>query len=136
MRKFLFFAAILMFPLSVSPALAQMSADVNLEQGKDSAALSGTVTGNEYMDYVLGAAGGQTMSVDLAVIDSNGSGTIYSNILPPGSDGEAIYIGSMDGNSASVDLPEDGDYTIRVYQMGNDKDTGKTTGFTTTVTIN
>ena len=76
------------------------------------------------------------MSVDLAVIDSNGSGTIYSNILPPGSDGEAIYIGSMDGNSASVDLPEDGDYTIRVYQMGNDKDTGKTTGFTTTVTIN
>ena len=56
--------------------------------------------------------------------------------MPPGSAGEAIYNGSMDGlDVTGIVLPADGDYTIRVYQMGNDEDTGKTTAFTISVAI-
>jgi hypothetical protein len=35
----------------------------------------------------------------------------------------------MDGKVTTVDLPESGDYTIRVYHMGNDETSGATTDF-------
>ena len=47
----------------------------------------------------------------------------------------AIYNGSINGNTARIDLPEDGDYTIRVYLMGNDRDTGKTVGYNLDLSI-
>ena len=103
---------------------------VEFAKGNDNAALDGKVTGNDYADYVLGAKAGQTMSVSLIT-----QGTAYVNILPPGSDGEAIYIGSMDGSDATIKLPKDGDYTVRVYLMGNDKDSGKTVAYTLSFTI-
>ena len=63
-------------------------------------------------------------------------GTCYFNILPPGSNGEAIYNGSMDGNDAiGIKLPKNGDYTIRVYLMGNDKDSGQTVHYQLSMTI-
>ncbi len=58
-----------------------------------------------------------------------------SDHAPPGSDGVAIYNGSIDGNATTVDLPADGDYTIRVYLMGNDRDAGKTVGYTLDLSI-
>jgi hypothetical protein len=120
----------LLLALAVAaPALAQLKSNVQFEPGNYGTMVNGTVTGQEYIDYMLGAQGGQEMFVELTVTDSNGNGTVYFNILPPGSSGEAIYVGSMDGNSTTVTLPSDGDYTIRVYQMGNDADTGKTSGF-------
>lgn len=97
--------------------------------------VSGTIIGDEYIDYRLGAKSGQEMFVELTVTDSNGNGIVYFNILPPGSDGEAIYIGSVNGNTTTVDLPENGTYSIRVYQMGNDRDTGKTSGFNIDLSI-
>ncbi len=112
-----------------SPLHAQTSIPVQFESGADSAKLSGSIIGDEYVDYVLGASAGQMMNVGLAVEGSNGSGTVYFNILPPGSDGVAIYNGSINGNDAFVELPDSGDYRIRVYHMGNDRDAGKTSGF-------
>jgi len=51
----------------------------------------------------------------ITAAETDGTGTGFFNILPPGSDGEAIYIGAMGvDNSATVPGPEDGDYTIRV----------------------
>ncbi|MEM7074574.1 MAG: hypothetical protein AAGA28_13145 [Pseudomonadota bacterium] len=108
---------------------AQTSIPVKFETGADSATLNGTIVGDEYIDYVLGASAGQKMNVGLTVDATNGSGVVYFNILPPGSDGVAIYNGSIDGNDAFIELPENGDYTIRIYQMGNDRDAGKTSGF-------
>lgn len=110
-------------------AQAQMSADVKFAPGNYGANVSGTVIGNDYFDYTLGAKAGQDMFVELTVVDSNGSGTVYFNILPPGGDGTALYNSSINGNSTTVDLPRDGTYTIRVYQMGNDADTGVTSGY-------
>lgn len=117
------------------PALAQMTADVQFEKGNYGTMLSGTVVGDEYFDYQLGANAGQQMFVELMVRDTNGTGTAYFNILPPGSDGVAIYNSSINGNTTTVDLPETGDYTIRVYLMGNDRDTGKTVGYTVDLSI-
>ena len=63
-------------------------------------------------------------------------GNAYFNIMPPGSTGEAIYNGSMNGNDATgVTLPASGDYTIRVYLMGADEDEGRTVPFTLSMSI-
>jgi hypothetical protein len=109
---------------------AQSVERVHFAAGNDNAAVEGKVTGHDYRDYVLGAKAGQKMSVSLIT-----EGTAYFNILPPGSDGVSIYTGSMDGNDATVTLPESGDYTIRVYLMGNDKDSGQTVPYTLSMTI-
>jgi hypothetical protein len=122
--------------ISAGIALAQTQSRVAFEAGNDNSAVDGKVTGQEYVDYLLGAKAGQAMGVSLTVNESDGNGTVYFNILPPGSSGEAIYNSSSDGNDAvNVMLPADGDYTIRVYQMGNDEDTGKTSSFTISVVI-
>ena len=75
------------------------------------------------------------MFAELSVTESNGDGTVYFNILPPNSSDAAIYNSSMDGNSTTVNLPSDGTYTIRVYQMGNDADAGKTSSFNLDLSI-
>lgn len=130
-------AAVLAAGLAVAPApaAAQQVADVKFEAGNFGTMISGTITGDAYFDYRLGANAGQELFAELSVADTNGTGTIYFNILPPGSDGVAIYNGSIDGNTARVALPDSGDYTIRVYLMGNDRDTGKTVGYNVDVSI-
>ena len=116
-------------------ALAQTVADVQFAPGNFGTMVSGTIVGDEYIDYRLGAKGGQEMFSELSVTDSNGSGTVYYNILPPGSDNVAIYNSSVDGNATTVQLPEDGTYVIRVYQLGADADEGKTSGFNIDLSI-
>ena len=116
-------------------ASAQMTSEVQFQPGNYGTMVSGTVTGDEYFDYQLGAKTGQELFADLHVSDTNGNGVIYFNILPPGSDGVAIYNGSIDGNTARITLPQDGAYTIRVYLMGNDRDTGKTVGYNLDLSI-
>lgn len=120
---------------AANTANAQTISDVQFAPGNFGTMVSGTIIGDEYIDYRLGAKAGQEMFVELNVTDSNGNGIVYFNILPPGSDGVAIYNGSTFGNTTTVDLPEDGTYSIRVYQMGNDRDTGKTSGFNIDLSI-
>ncbi|SIO18330.1 hypothetical protein SAMN05444722_0735 [Rhodovulum sp. ES.010] len=111
--------------------LAQESHRVQFDRGNDNAYVEGTVTGNGYVDYLLGARAGQSMGVSLITDDS-----AFFNILPPGSDGVAIYNSSTSGNDAvGVTLPSDGDYRIRVYLMGNQADTGATVPFGLSMTI-
>lgn len=116
-------------------AVAQASHDVKFRAGDFGAMVSGQVTGHDYVDYRLDARAGQKMSVELAVTRSDGDGTVYFNILPPGSSDVAIYNGSTDGTSTTVTLPKSGTYAIRVYQMGNDEDTGKTSAFNVDLSI-
>ena len=110
-------------------AWAQRSSRIPFKPGSYGTMLSGSITGSEYIDDKLTANQGQKMFVELAVRHPNGNGTMYFNMLSPGSTGEAIYIGPMnDARSTSVTLPTSGTYTIRVDLMGNDKDTGTTVG--------
>ncbi|MCR9137331.1 MAG: hypothetical protein NXI27_15145 [Alphaproteobacteria bacterium] len=130
-----FVAFVIAVSMLVSTARAQMTADVKFAPGNFGTMVSGTISGDEYFDYRLGANAGQQMFVELTVDGTNGNGTVYFNILPPGSDGVAIYNGSIEGNSTTVDLPDTGDYTIRVYLMGNDRDSGKTVGYNVDLSI-
>ena len=128
-------AAVFAAAIAASLVAAQLAADVWFEPGSDGSVLNGAVRGDEYFDYRMGATAGQELSAELTVTDTNGNGTAYFNILPPGSDGYAIYNGSVDGTSAAITLPEDGTYTIRVYLMGNDRDMDRTVGYGLHVSI-
>ncbi|WP_245972068.1 SH3 domain-containing protein [Rhodovulum iodosum] len=116
-------------------ALAQDRVDIRFEPGATSTAINGTVRGDEYIDYVVNARGGQTMVVSLAVTGTNGNGSAYFNILPAGQDYGGPFIGSSEGRRAEITVPSDGDWAIRVYLMGNDRDTGKTVGYSMDVYI-
>jgi hypothetical protein len=112
------------------PAATQASERIQFARGNDNAAVEGSVTGSHHRDYVLGARAGQTMSVSLIT-----KGSAYFNILPPGSQDVALFIGSRDGENASLRLPSNGDCTIRVYLMGDAKDSGRTVPYTLSVAI-
>ena len=85
---------------------------------------------------MLRARAGQTLSAHLTIGDTNGDGTIYFNVLPPGSEGEAIFNGSTSASgNARVELPESGDYRLRVYLMGNDRNADKTVGYHLKISI-
>lgn len=133
MRLFVGLLSLLVF--AAGPTTAQMKAEVKFEAGNYGTMVNGTVTGHEYFDYLLGAKAGQEMFAELSIGGTNGNGVAYFNILPPGSDGVAIYNGSINGNSTTIALPQDGVYTIRVYLMGNDRDTGKTVGYNLDLSI-
>ena len=118
-------------------ALAQQTADVRFDPGTSGTTISGTITGDEYVDYRLSASAGQSHTASIEVDGTNGNGTVYFNVLPPGSDGEAIWIGNMQADPvAEITLPESGTYTLRTYLMGNDRDTDRTVGYLLRVAIN
>lgn len=104
--------------LSAQPVLAQDKIEqktVQFKKGESGATIKGTLKGDQTIDYRLAAAAGQTMVIKFA--PSNASA--YFNLLPPGSQGEAIHIGSSAGNDYSGELKTGGTYTIRVYLMRN-----------------
>jgi hypothetical protein len=120
----------------ISPALAQERVDIRFKPGATSTTINGAVRGNEYIDYVLNARGGQTMVVSLAVTGTNGHGSAFFNILPAGQDYGGPYTGSSDDDRRTeITVPHDGDWAIRVYLMGNDRDTDKTVGYSIDVYI-
>ncbi|MCX7096487.1 MAG: hypothetical protein NTV43_01120 [Methylococcales bacterium] len=110
---------------------AEAAKQIAFGKGKTSASVSGKVKGSDDMDYTLRASAGQTMTVDLKA----SKGAAYFNVLAPGSTGEAMFIGSNDGNHFKAELPSDGDYTIRVYLMGGAKDSDKPVTYTLKVGI-
>ncbi len=124
------------YGVGTAPALAQDTARVQFQPGATSTTINGTIVGDEYRDYVLGAQAGQTMVVSLGVTATNGDGSAFFNILPAGQDFPALYNGSTDvDRRAEVTLPESGDWAIRVYLMGNDRDAGRTVGYSIDVYI-
>ena len=129
-RSVLLAAAAALALTLAAPLAAQSVETVRFAAGNDNAAVEGSVKGDAYRDYVLGARAGQTMAVSLS-----SKATAYFNVLAPGSDGTALYNGSLDGADASIELPADGDYTIRVYLMGEAKDAGYTVPFTLSMTV-
>jgi hypothetical protein len=110
---------------------AEAAKSIQFAKGKSSASVSGKIKGSDDMDYSLGASAGQTMTVDFKA----SKGAAYFNVLPPGSTGEAIFVGSSEGNHFQAILPSDGDYTIRVYLMGGAKDSDKPVTYTLKVGI-
>jgi hypothetical protein len=101
-----------------SSALAQdgiRTEPVHFKAGANSATLKGKIKGYETVDYVLEGSPGQLMNVSMAT-DNPSS---YFNILAPGENEAAMFIGSTSGNQFEGTLPKSGAYKIRVYMMRN-----------------
>lgn len=117
-----------------SPA-ADNAEVVKFRAGEYGTMLEGAIRGLNSYDYRLDASAGQRLFVELTVDGTDGDGTIYFNIIPPGETDVAMFVGSRDGNTADVQLPETGPYVIRLYLMGNDKDADKIVGYKLDVSI-
>lgn len=120
--------------LAVAPALAQpgiAKVPVQFAKGKAGTTIKGSIAGDQAVDYTLRAVAGQTMTVKL----SSGGSAVYHNVLPPGSTGEALFVGSRDGDRSTIVLPASGEYTLRIYQMGHAKTSGKRSNFRLDVAI-
>lgn len=89
---------------------------------------AGDITGNAIATHRFTATEGDTVNVTL-----DGPGSMYFNVLPPGgSPGDAIFVGSRavdDADTWSAVAPATGEYSIIVYMMGNDKDSGATRSY-------
>lgn len=110
-------------------SLAQDAHTVHFAPGTTGATIKAAITGDSFIDYRLSAKAGQEMDITL-------SGTAYFNVLPPGSSGEAIFIGANEGEAFSGTLSTSGTYTVRIYQMGAAADEGQTQKFTLDIDIN
>ena len=111
---------------------AEAAKQIAFGKGKSSASVSGKVQGSNYVDYVIRASAGQTMTVDFKA----SKGAAYFSLMPPGGTGETpALFDSNEGNHFKGTLPSDGDYTIRVYLMGGAKDSDKPVTYTLKVGI-
>ncbi|MDQ1303097.1 MAG: hypothetical protein QG595_1080 [Pseudomonadota bacterium] len=107
------------------------SRPIEFANGASSATISASLKGEQTIDYKLRARAGQRMSVKLK--SSNAAN--YFNVLPPGSQDVAIFVGSSDGNEWSGSLETDGEYTVRVYLMRSAARRNETASYTLTVGI-
>lgn len=107
------------------------SQPVQFARGTSSATIKGSIKGAQTIDYTLGAKAGQTMSVTLATKH----GANYFNVLPPGSNDVALFVGSSGGNEWTGALPADGEYKLRVYLMRSAARRNETANYTLTVGV-
>jgi hypothetical protein len=104
---------------------------VQFANGASSATARGAIKGDKTIDYALRAKAGQAMSVTLKASNTAN----YFNVLPPGSSGEAIFIGSTEGNEWKGVLPADGEYRIRVYLMPSAARRGESSNYSLTMGV-
>lgn len=115
------------------PAAAQAprAERISFESGTSGTVIEDRIQGDEIIDYQLRAGAGQRMMVVLETDNPSN----YFNVMAPGSSGEAMYIGSTEGNRFEGGLPADGDYTIRVYLMRNAARRNETAAYSLEVNI-
>jgi hypothetical protein len=115
-----FFIAVTGVVIAFAQALAVTAAadegirqeKVQFAEGASSAVIKAQIKGDTTVDYVVRAAAGQTLSVELQKSNAQN----YFNVLPPGSTGGAMFVGDS-GENYSGTLPTDGEYVVRVYLM-------------------
>ena len=101
---------------------------VQFAKGASSAVIKGQLKGDAMVDYVVRAAAGQTLSVELQKTNAQN----YFNVMPPGSTGSAMFVGDSGENYSGV-LPTDGDYIVRVYLMRPAARRGESSNYTLTI---
>ncbi len=103
---------------------------VAFAKGTSSKTLKGTIKGYDYVDYVIGARGGQLLTVNLTTNRSSN----FFNIMAKGNEA-AYFIGSNSGNGFRGPVPASGDQVIRVYLMRNDARRGVAAAYTLKISI-
>lgn len=112
-----FAATFTVMALLATSALAETRA-ISFEAGSSSGQVSGSFEGYDSDDLTLNARAGQLLSYELTSKPENA----YVNIFRPGDkpgEAEALLIGSIEGATGQVVLPESGNYLLNVHQMRN-----------------
>lgn len=102
-------------PITVAAEPGIQVKQVQFKKGSSGSTIKASIKGEQTIDYKLRTGAGQVLTVSFK--PSNPS--TYFNVLPPGSQGEAIHIGSSAGNEFKLDSTEAGEYSVRVYLMRN-----------------
>ena len=97
---------------AVAPSSSRVET-VQFAKGATTVAISGELKGDQYVDYRVRGGANQMLAVTLKASNLQN----YFNILPPGSSGTAMFIGSTSGNQFKRILPTDGEFVVRVYLM-------------------
>lgn len=98
------------------PAAAQMDERrVQFASGAPSATVEGRLEGDATVDYLLNARAGQVANISMAA----STGIANFNLIAPSATNVAFFVGAQQGNQFEGVLPEDGDYRIREYLLGN-----------------
>lgn len=88
--------------------------------------VSGQLKGRSYADHRVSLKAG----VRLHVSFEKSTASCFFNVLPPGSTGEAMHIGSLHSSQvADLVAPIAGVYTVRTYLMGDAKSGSKTQAY-------
>lgn len=128
------FAVVAMSALALLASTSLLAAPrterVAFARGASSKVISASVKGNDYVDYVIGARGGQLLTVSLR---SNRPSN-YFNVMARGNEA-AYFIGSAGGSTFRGPVPATGDQVIRVYIMRNDARRGVTANYTLTISV-
>lgn len=123
------------FAAPLAFAAAAQAADIRQETvrfppGATETTVKGRVQGDRTVDYRVRASAGQTLSVTMRETHPQN----YFNVLPPGSAGEAMFVG-QDGGDFRGMLPADGDYTVRVYLMRPAARRNEASDYTLTIAV-
>ncbi|KQM79619.1 hypothetical protein ASE70_18745 [Sphingomonas sp. Leaf22] len=87
---------------------------VEFSKGASSITVKDSVRGYATVNYTVAARAGQTIMVRM----NTNNGSSYFNVTAPGAD-DALFNGSIAGNSFTGKLPSTGNYTVQVYLMRN-----------------
>jgi len=107
--------------------------NVQFSKGASDATIKARIKGRETVDYVLSAKAGQSMTVNFKTSNR----MAYFNVLPPDTGKEALFVGASaaDGSRVQLALPEDGQYTIRVYLIRAAARRNETSNYTLNVAV-
>ena len=103
---------------------------VKFKRGASSTSIEDGITGRESVTYLVGVTAGQRISVQLDTDNTSN----YFNITAPGVS-EALFNGSINGNSTSFAIPSSGNYKIDVYLMRNAARRGETANYELTISV-
>jgi len=101
--------------LLAASAAAQQQTNVVFPHDRPTVTLTGQIKGNADHDYLVNARAGQLLTVDFKPTNASA----YVNVIAPGSNGEALFVGSSSGNHFAGPVPADGSYRVLVYLMRN-----------------
>lgn len=114
--------------LAAAPDADRRVEAVQFAKDAKTATVTGTIKGHQYVDYTVRGGAGQTLTVAL----KPGNPQNYFNINPPATE-TSMFIGSTSGNQAKRILPNDGEYSVRVYLMRAAARRDETSSYTLTV---
>lgn len=104
--------------------------DVKFPRGESGTTINETISGRQSVNYRVGVAAGQQMSVQLDADSPNA----YFNVTAPGAS-EALFNGSISGNGTTFVVPSSGNYVVNVYLMRNAARRGETANYALTLYV-